>query len=60
VAIAATALGLVAGSSADITPNDFRIVFVIMGILPIIAVLGFRRLLPTDGVEVSGARAGRA
>jgi EmrB/QacA subfamily drug resistance transporter len=60
VAIAATALGLVAGSSADITPNDFRIVFVIMGILPIIAVLGFHRLRSADGVEVSGARAGRA
>jgi MFS family permease len=60
VAIAATALGLVASSSSHITSNDFRIVFLIMGILPIIAVLGFRRLHPSDGAEVSGARTARS
>lgn len=60
VALAATALGLVAGTGNVITPNDFRIVFIIMGILPIVAALGFYRLRPSDGAEVSGARTGRA
>jgi hypothetical protein len=56
VAVAASTLGLVVGSSAEITPGDFRIVFLIMGVLPVLALIGFLQLRPTDGAEVSGAR----
>jgi MFS family permease len=54
VAAAASALALVVGPEAEITLADFRMVFVLIGLLPILSMLGFLRLRPDDGAEVSG------
>jgi EmrB/QacA subfamily drug resistance transporter len=57
IAIAATVLGLVAGGH-DLTPEDFRWSFIIIGFFPIVSVLGFVRLKPTDGAEMAGRARG--
>jgi EmrB/QacA subfamily drug resistance transporter len=54
VAAAASVLALVVGSSSEITLADFRLVFVFIGLLPILSMLGFLLLRPDDGAEVSG------
>lgn len=56
VAVAATILALVAGPNVVLTPADFRIVFIIIGVLPMLSLIGFSRLRASDGAEVSGAR----
>jgi MFS family permease len=53
IAIAATVLGLVAGGNA-LTPEDFHWAFIIVGLFPIVSVLGFMQLKPTDGAEMAG------
>src|SRR5258708_8001770 len=53
VAIGAALLALVAGSQ-PVTTWDFRIVFLLIALLPLASVWGFLRLSATDGAEVSG------
>jgi len=53
VAIGAALLALVAGSE-PVTTWDFRIVFLLIALLPLASVWGFLRLSATDGAEVSG------
>ncbi len=54
VAIGATLLALVVGPEGTITGADFRPVFLMLALIPLASVLGFLRLTPTDGTEVSG------
>jgi EmrB/QacA subfamily drug resistance transporter len=53
VAIGAALLAIVAGSHS-VTVADFRIVFPLVGLIPLLSVLGFLRLNESDGSEVSG------
>ncbi|HLY46111.1 MAG TPA: MFS transporter [Stellaceae bacterium] len=55
VAIGAALLALVAGQER-VTTGDFRIVFLLIALIPLLSVLGFRRLSPAAGAEVSGNR----
>jgi EmrB/QacA subfamily drug resistance transporter len=59
VAIGAMLLALVAGQRL-VGADDFRIVFVLLAAIPLIAALGFLRLVPGDGGNVSGHRQTRA
>jgi MFS family permease len=54
VALAATVIGLVAGGSENLTATDFHWAFVIIGLFPVLSVLGFVRLKPSDGAEMAG------
>jgi len=56
VAIGAALLAVIAGS-APVTTTDFRIVFLLVALIPLFSVFGFLRLAATDGSEVSGHRA---
>jgi EmrB/QacA subfamily drug resistance transporter len=58
VATAATVLAFVVGESVTITPHDFHMAFIVVGLFPIISVFGFMRLKPNDGAELAG-RGGR-
>jgi len=53
VAIGAALLAIVAGSHS-VTVADFRIVFPLVGLIPLVSVIGFLRLHESDGSEVSG------
>ncbi len=55
VAIGAALLAVVSGSE-PVATGHFRIVFVLIGLLPLLSALGFMRLSPSDGAEVSGYR----
>ena len=55
VAIGAALLALVAGSE-QVTTNEFRIVFVLIALIPLYSAAGFLRLNEADGAEVSGYR----
>jgi EmrB/QacA subfamily drug resistance transporter len=57
IAIAATVLGLMAGGH-ELTSTDFHWAFIIVGLFPIISVLGFVTLKPNDGAEMAGRRGG--
>ena len=56
VAIGAALLALVAGST-PVTTGDFRIVFLLVALIPLFSTAGFLRLTETDGGEVSGHQA---
>jgi MFS family permease len=56
VAIGAALLAIVAGSER-VTTGDFRIVFLLVALIPLVSAFGFLRLGPDDGAEVSGHRA---
>jgi len=56
IAIGAALLAMVAGSER-VTTGDFRIVFLLVALIPLFSVFGFLRLGPDDGAEVSGQRA---
>jgi EmrB/QacA subfamily drug resistance transporter len=58
VAIGAALLAIVAGGER-VTVTDFRIVFPLVGLIPLLSVIGFARLSQGDGAEVSGHRARR-
>ncbi len=58
VAIGAALLAVVAGPE-HVTSDDFRVVFLLIALVPLISAFGFLRLGPTDGAEVSGHRARR-
>jgi hypothetical protein len=47
---------MVAGSER-VTTDDFRIVFLLIALIPLFSAFGFLRLSPDDGAEVSGHRA---
>ena len=51
--VAATVLGLVS-AGRELTPEDFRWSFIIVGLFPVLSVIGFARLKPTDGAEMAG------
>jgi EmrB/QacA subfamily drug resistance transporter len=53
VAVGAALLAVIAGPTR-VTVEDFRIAFFLVGLLPLIAALGFLRLTPVDGADVSG------
>jgi EmrB/QacA subfamily drug resistance transporter len=53
VAIGAALLAIVAGSH-PVTVADFRLVFPLVALLPLLSVIGFLRLTTADGTEVSG------
>ena len=55
VAIGAALLAMVAGSER-VTVGDFRIVFLLVALIPLLSAFGFLRLGPDDGAEVSGQR----
>jgi EmrB/QacA subfamily drug resistance transporter len=54
VAISAMLLALMVGPQGEPTQDDFRLVFVLVGLFPILAVIDFLRLKPGDGAQVSG------
>ncbi len=56
VAIAASLLTLEAGPSARLVASDFGPVFLIIGVLPLIASVGFMRLPADSGAHVTGHR----
>jgi hypothetical protein len=47
-------LGLVTMESHILTPERFHEAFLISAIIPLLAIPGFLRLRPEDGVQVSG------
>jgi EmrB/QacA subfamily drug resistance transporter len=55
IAVGAALLAVIAGSNT-VTVGDFRLAFLLIAVLPLSSALGFLRLLPTDGAEVSGHR----
>jgi EmrB/QacA subfamily drug resistance transporter len=56
VAVGAALLAIVSGVG-PVTIDHFRIVFVLIALLPLLSALGFLRLSRSDGAEVSGHRA---
>jgi MFS family permease len=56
VAIGATLLGLLLGPSGTVTASEFLTAYPLVAILPSLGSLFFFRLLPTDGIQVSGYR----
>ena len=55
VSMGASVLALVVGGGT-VTAEDFRPVFCIVALVPVLSALGFARLSPMDGAEVSGYR----
>jgi EmrB/QacA subfamily drug resistance transporter len=53
VAVGAALLAVIAGP-ARVTVADFRFAFFLVALLPLTAALGFLRLTPVDGADVSG------
>ena len=54
VSVGAMLLGVVTWDGSPLTPQRFHEVFVLMAIIPLLAIPGFFHLRPEDGVEVSG------
>ncbi|HEY4199165.1 MAG TPA: DHA2 family efflux MFS transporter permease subunit [Devosiaceae bacterium] len=54
VSLAAMFLGLIAPSEGAISPREFHIVFLLLAVIPLLAIPGFLRLHPEDGKQVSG------
>ena len=55
VAVGAALLAVIAGSTR-VTAGDFRLALFLVALLPLSSALGFLRLSPVDGAEVSGHR----
>jgi hypothetical protein len=55
VGISATLLAFLAGTGA-ISLMDFKIVFIVIALIMASSAIGFRRLKPEDGWQVSGYR----
>jgi hypothetical protein len=53
VAVGAALLAVIAGPT-KVTVEDFRLAFFLVGLIPLIAAIGFLRLTPSDGAAVSG------
>jgi hypothetical protein len=58
IAIGAALLAVIAGPDM-VTVGDFRLAFLLIAMLPLSSALGFLRLSPIDGAEVSGHRKAR-
>ncbi len=58
VSVSAVLLGLLSEGGAVLTPARFHAVFLLLAVLPLLALPGFRVLRPEDGAEVSGRAAG--
>jgi MFS family permease len=56
ISVAATLLGLVAGSESRLTVPDFHLVFLLLAAIPLLSLFGFVRLHPEDGAVVSRHR----
>ena len=56
VSLSAAALGVLAGEGGHPTVAEFQLVFLLIAMLPLLAIPGFLRLRPDDGAEVSGRR----
>jgi EmrB/QacA subfamily drug resistance transporter len=54
VSVGAMLLGLVTMDGSALTPQRFHEVFLITALIPLLAIPGFLRLKPEDGVQVSG------
>jgi hypothetical protein len=57
VALGAALLAIVAGAER-VTVDDFRFVFFLIALVPLVSAIGFARLGANDGAEVSGHREG--
>jgi len=55
IAVGAALLAVIAGPRA-LTIGDFRLAFFLIALIPFLSTLGFLRLSPVDGAEVSGHR----
>jgi EmrB/QacA subfamily drug resistance transporter len=55
IAVGAALLAVIAGS-ARVTVDDFALAFYLIALIPLFSTLGFLRLSPVDGAEVSGHR----
>jgi len=53
IAVGAALLAVIAGPRT-LTIDDFRLAFFLIALLPLLSALGFLRLSPLDGAEVSG------
>ena len=56
VSLSAMALGLLTWHNERLSPARFHEAFLIMAVIPLLALPGFRSLQPEDGMEVSGHR----
>ena len=54
VSVAAMLLGLISRGGSALTPSLFHDVFLMMALIPLVALPGFLRLRPEDGLQVSG------
>jgi hypothetical protein len=54
VSLSAVLLGIVSQHGRTMTPDRFHTVFLLMAILPLLALPSFLRLRPEDGAQVSG------
>lgn len=57
VSLAATLPGVV-GTAGHLTVADFHSVFLLLGVVPLLALPGFLTLTPADGAQMSGHRRG--
>ncbi len=57
VSLSAVLLDMISPTGEPLTPARFHTVFLLTALLPLPAVLGFLRLRPEDGAQVSGYRA---
>jgi hypothetical protein len=55
VAVGAALLAVIAGP-ARVTVGDFQLALFLIALIPLFSALGFLRLSPVDGAEVSGHR----
>ncbi len=58
VSVGASLLAIVAGSESVLPAEDFRTVFLIAAVIPLLGLPGIRSLRPQDGATVSGHRRG--
>ena len=56
VSAGATLLSLTTVEGEALTPARFHAVFLLLAVIPLLALPGFHRLRPEDGTEVSGHR----
>jgi len=56
ISVAATLLGLVAGSESHLSVDNFHSVFLLLAAIPLLSLFGFVRLHPNDGQVVSRHR----
>ena len=59
VSVGASLLAAVAGSESVLPAEDFRTVFLLAAVVPLLALPGIRTLRPQDGAVVSGHIASR-